>query len=164
MRLQKVISQTSKNLKILMQTNMETTPSAINPKTSKLPPNTHQLKVKSHSNSKFLYPTKTHIPLNPILDPYNYSAPPNASSFSPYSQNLTSAPPDYTLSNPAYQNVQKHASSGGVPVMTSALTAKQRRALQRQIISLYPDILNQPEAEKVKACGLFSQFSGLALL
>lgn len=74
---------------------------------------------------------------------------PYEQGFNPYSQNMSEQVPSYQLGSGGYQEVQKQAASGGVPVITS-INSKQRRAIERQIISLYPDILNRHEAEKVK--------------
>lgn len=72
-------------------------------------------------------------------------------AYNPYSYNMSGdvTEENFQLANNAYQNAQRMAAAGGVPISTS-LDAKQRRNIQRQIISLYPDILNRNEADKVK--------------
>ena len=67
----------------------------------------------------------------------------------PYSSNMTSHPGGYNPEAHSYKEVQKQVQGNGVPVMTS-INNVQRRQLQRQIISLYPDILNRNEAEQVR--------------
>jgi len=81
-----------------------------------------------------------------------------------YSSNMSQNAANYQLDNSGYREVQKQVSAGGVPVHTKPLNADQRRVLQRQIISLYPDILNRNEAEKVKMMAMFSQMSGMGLI
>ena len=85
------------------------------------------------------------------IDPYGYN--------SYNSQGIE----NYELGSTQYQDVQKHVAAGGVPILTS-LNEKQRLSVRRQIISIYPDILNKNEAENVRAWTLFSQLSGLAML
>ena len=76
---------------------------------------------------------------------------------------MTGDPQDYRSEAGSYKDVQKHIEAGGVPVMTS-ITQIQRKHLERQIITLYPDILNTQEAEKVKFLTFISQISGFGMI
>jgi hypothetical protein len=75
-----------------------------------------------------------------------------------------SSPIQYTPETDAYKNIQKQVASQGVPVMTIAMNEWQRKKIKRQIISLYPDILNKNEAENVKIWSLFSQIFGIGMI
>ncbi|CAI2372912.1 unnamed protein product [Moneuplotes crassus] len=88
---------------------------------------------------------------------------PDPSGLNPYSSNLLTKPKDYKPEAKSYKNVQIHERAKGVPVLLS-ITKNQRKILERQIISLYPDILNPGEAENVKHCTFLSQLSGFGLI